>query len=144
MHREQGVPVARLVPAGRSHAGREDRQVHAVQAVQELVQEPPIHPLRQPEGEEARLPQAGRPLVRRPQLGDGCRRVTEPGAPCPPGLLPLRAVPQDVDFILVRRAAGGARGVGLHAMARHPCRRPQGPGHEAAQQRLLQLSGSGA
>ena len=66
--REQGVPVARLVPAARSHAGGEDRQVHAVQAVQELVQEPPIHPLCQREGEEARPPQAGRPLVPRPQM----------------------------------------------------------------------------
>ena len=67
------------------------------------------HPLRQPEGEDARLPQVGRPLVRRPKLGEGRRRVSQPGTPCLPSLLPLRAVPQDVDLVLVRRPAVGAR-----------------------------------
>ena len=53
---EQGVPVARLIPAACGHAGGEDHQVHAVQAVQELVPKSPLHPVRQPEGEEARPP----------------------------------------------------------------------------------------
>ena len=141
--REQGVPVARLVHAAHSRTGCEDRQVHAVQAVQELVQEPPIHPLHQPEGEEARLPQASRPLIRRPQWGNGRRPVTEPGTPCLLGLLPLWAVLQDVHLVLVRPTAVGARGVCPRAMAQHPCRCLQGPGHEAAQQLLLQVSGGG-
>ena len=104
--------MARLVPAACNDAGREDRHVHAVQAVQELVQKPTIHPLRQPEGGKACLPQADRPLVRRLQMGDCRRRVAEPGTPCLSGTLPLRAVPKDVDFVLVRRAVVGARGVG--------------------------------
>ena len=58
--------MARLVPTARSHAGGVDRQVDGVQAVQELVEEFPLHPLHQLQGEEARPPQAGRPLVRRP------------------------------------------------------------------------------
>ena len=85
--------MACLVPAARGHAGGEDRQVHAVQAVQELVKKFPLHPPRQSEGGEARPRQAGRPLVWRPKLGDGRRRVTQPGTPCLPVLLPLRAVP---------------------------------------------------
>ena len=48
--REEGVPMARLVPLAGCHAGSEDRQVHAIKAVQELVQKSPVHPLRQPEG----------------------------------------------------------------------------------------------
>ena len=138
---KEGVPVARLVPLAGCHAGSEDRQVHAVKAVRELVEEVPVHPLRQPEGKEARFPQAGWPLVRRSQAGDGPRRVIQPGEPCPPGIVQLRAFPQDVDFVLVRRAAVGARGVGPRAVARHAGRCPHGPGHEAAQQRLLQLRG---
>ena len=87
----------------------------------------PFHPLRQPEGEEARPPQASSPLVGRPKLGEGSRRVPQPGSPSLPGLLPLRAVLEDVDLVLVRRPAVEVRGVGLHAMAGDPRRRPQGP-----------------
>ena len=104
----------------------------------------PLHPLRQPEGKEARPPQASRPLVWWPKLGDGRRRVTQPGTPCLRGLLPLRAVPQDVGLVLMRRPAMGARGVGPHAVARHPRYRTQGSGHKAAQQRLLELLGGDA
>ena len=46
--------MARLVSLARYHAGSRDRQVHAVKAVQELVEEAPVHPMRQSEGEEAR------------------------------------------------------------------------------------------
>ena len=138
---EEGVPVARLVSLAGCHAGSEDRQVHAVKAVQELVQEPPVHRLRTPEGTQARLPQARWQLVRRSQVGDHRRRVVEQGVPCPSGSFPLRAVPQDVDFVLVCRAAVGARAFGLRPVARHPSQCPQGPIHEAAQQRLLELGG---
>ena len=48
---EEGVPVARLVPLAGCHADSEDRQVHALKAVQELVHDSPVHPLRQPEEE---------------------------------------------------------------------------------------------
>ena len=47
---------------------------------------------------------------------------------------PLQAVPKDVDFNLMCRAAVRARGIGLHAVARPPGRCSQRPGHEAAQQ----------
>ena len=56
------VPVARLVSLAGCHAGSEDRRVHAVKAVRELVHESPVHPLRQSEGEKACFPQAGWPL----------------------------------------------------------------------------------
>ena len=135
---EDGVPVARVVSLAGGHAGSGDRQVHAVKAVQELVEESPVYPLRQSEGEEARFPQAGWPLVRRSQMGYCLRCVAKPGAPCHPG---IRAVPQDVDVVLVRHAAVGARGIGPRAVALHPGRRPHGPGHEGAQQRILQLGG---
>ena len=49
--REEGVPVAPPVSPVGCHAGSEDREVHAVKTAQELVQEPPVHTLRQPEGE---------------------------------------------------------------------------------------------
>ena len=71
--------MARVVPAARSHAGREDREVHAVQAVHKLVQAPPIHPLRQPEGEEAPLPQADRPRVSRTWPGLAVAASVSPG-----------------------------------------------------------------
>ena len=47
--------MARLVPAARSHAGGKDRQVHAVQAVQDLVQEFPLHPLASRRGKRPAL-----------------------------------------------------------------------------------------
>ena len=43
--REEGVPVARLVSLAGCHTGSEDRQVHAVKAVQELVPGPPVQPV---------------------------------------------------------------------------------------------------
>ena len=133
--------MARLIPRTGRHAGREDRQVHAIHAVQELVEEVPVHPLCQPEGGKARFPQAGGPPVRLAEAWDGPRRVIQPGEPRSPGVAPLWAVPQDVGLVLVRRAAVGARGVGPHAVARHPGCRPHGPGQEPAQQRVLQLRG---
>ena len=72
----------------------------------------PFHPLSEPEREEARPPEAGRPLVWQPRLGEGCRRILQPGAPCLPSPLPLWAVPQDVDLVLMRRPAMGAHRVG--------------------------------
>ena len=114
--REHGVPVARLVPAAGCHAGREDRQVHAVRAVQALVQEPPIHRQRPLEGENARLPQASRPPIWLPRVGECCRRVAELGSPCVSGTLLLRAVPHAVAFVLVSRAAMGAHGACSRAM----------------------------
>ena len=119
--------MARCIPAARGHADGEDRQVHAVQAVQELAQVHPFHP-----GEEARPPQAGWPLVGRPQLRERRRRIWQLGAPCLPGPLPLWTMPQDVDLVLMRRPAMGACRVGLHNVAGHAHRRPQGPRHEAA------------
>ena len=65
----EGVPVAWLVPLAGCHAGSEDRQVHAVEAVYELVEEVPVHPLRQPEGKEARF--AGRKATGRGVPGGG-------------------------------------------------------------------------
>ena len=126
--------MARLIPRAGRHPGREDRQIHAVQAVQKLIEEVPIHPLRQPEGEKPRLAPAGGPTVRRAQAGDGPRRVAQSGEPRLPGAIPFRAVPQDVGLVLVRRAAVGARGVGAHAVTRHPGRCPHGPCQEPAQQ----------
>ena len=56
---KEGVAVARLIPRAGRLEGRENRQVHAVQAVQELVEEVPFHPLWQQEGDRAPFPQAG-------------------------------------------------------------------------------------
>ena len=68
---EQGVPVARLIPAACGHAVGKHRQVHVVKVVHELVHEFLQHPLRLPEGEVARPPQPGEPPLghgRRPNL----------------------------------------------------------------------------
>ena len=138
---KEGIPVTRLVPLAFCHAGCKDRHVHAVKEVQELVKEVPVHPLRQPEGKEARFPQAGRPLVRRSQVGDGLRHVAQPGEPRLPGIVPFWALPQDVGLVLMRRAVLGARGVGPRAVARHLGHCPHGPIHETAQQPLLELCG---
>ena len=54
---------------------------------------------------------------------------------------PTPGSPTAVDFVLVSHAAVGARGVGPCAVAQHPCRCPQGLGHEAAQQQRVQLGG---
>ena len=74
-------------------------------------------------------------------MGDGPRRVAQPGESRPASIVPFRAFPQVVGLVLVRRAAVGARGVGLHAVARHLGRCPHGPSHETAQQQFLQLCG---
>ena len=121
---EEGVPVARLVSVAGCHAGNEDRQVHVVKAVKELIQEPPVHPLRRPIGEIGPPSAEGRPLVQRHKVGDRRRRVAELRAPCAFGTFPLQAIPQDLDFVVVCRAAIGARGIGPHAVARHPGRCP--------------------
>ena len=139
--REEGVAVDRLIPRAGRHSGREDRQVHAVHAVQKFVEEVLVHPLRQPEGENSRLSQAGGPPVRRAQAKDGPCRVVQPGEPRPSGVAALRAVPQDVGLVLVHRALVRARGGGAHAVARNPVHRPHGSGQEPTQQRLLQLHG---
>ena len=71
--------MARLIPRAGRHSGRKDQQVHAIQVVEEIVKEVPVHPVRQPEGEKARFPQAGGPPVRWAQGRDGPRRVVQPG-----------------------------------------------------------------
>ena len=67
----------------------------------------------------------------------------QPGESRLPGIDPFRAHLQEVGLVLVRSAAEGARAVGLQAVARHSGRCPHGPGHETAQQQLLQLRGGG-
>ena len=133
--REEGVAVARLIPLASCHTGGEDRQVHAIWAVQELVEEVPVHPLCESEEEKARLPKAGGPPVRRTRVGDGSRRVVQRSH------VLFRALPEEVGLILLCRAGVGARGVGPRAVARHLGRRPHGPGQEATQQPFLPLRG---
>ena len=134
--REEGVAVARLIPRAGRHPGREDRQIHAVQAVQKTHRRGP-HPPPAPAGGGKAPPFAGRRAIG----PAGPRRVVQPGEPRLPGAVPFRAVPQDVGLVLVRRAAVRARGVGAHAVTRHPGRCPYGSCEEPAQQRLLQLRG---
>ena len=110
---EEGVAVARLIRRDGRHAGRKDRQLHGIQAVQQFVEEVPVHPLCQPEGEKAPFPQAGGPPVRAAPVGGGLRRVVEAKEPTPPGGAPVWAVARDVSLVLVRSAAVGARGARL-------------------------------
>ena len=139
--REEGVPVAWLVSLAGCHAGSEDPYAHGVKAVQELNKGAPSPPLA-PVGAEIGPPFACRMAHgRRSQVGDRRRRIAEPRAPCHSGTFPLRAVPPDVVFVLVCRAAMGARGVCPHAVAHHQGCCPHVPGHEATQKRLLQLRG---
>ena len=140
---KEGVPMTRLVPLAWLPCGQQGPPSTCRKGGTGTCRGGPGPPPAPAGGERGLIPQAGQPLVRRSQVGDGPRRVAQPREPRLHDIVPFRALPQDVGLVLVRRAAVGARGVSPHAVARHSGRGPHGPDHETAQQRRLQLRGGG-
>ena len=132
--------MARRIPAAHGHAGGKDRQVHADGGTGTRAGAPAPPPA--PAGGGRGPPSAGRLATGRaaPAGGGLAPRLIATGS-MSPRPTPTPDSPTGRGPRLHAPPTIGAPGVGPHAVAGHPRRRPQAPRHEAAQQRLLRLRG---